>query len=520
MAAALTMGLAVGPLAVLPSSPAQASPAAAGSITVAPRVIPPAGSTVVVSGTAPAGTQVRVTLGSLSQELGAVGESGSFTSSPFDVSGEPRLLLPVSVTTHDETGELLSPAGMVDNRLFSTVSSLRVSPTSIPYGTTTQVLGRLARTDGQSALAGRSIALYEVRDDGTSVALARTVTRGDGSFLLTTVLATSGRMKAVYSGDTGQRAAASPLSARVTVAGASYPSDRPATLSAGAAASASPQGRALEERLSSSSDIDVFAFGVPRGGVHRLVLGRLPVDAVLELFDRGGHLIARSDRVGVQFEELVRYLPAGTFLVRVRSATEAASSSPYHLSFARLTGSVVLLSSRSRTEPTNDGTNLMITAELLNTTNRDQEPAVRLRCALPSGSTTARDEHWVGYAMRGYARRPLEIITRPCPSGTVLRLDVLQGTAAFGTRVPVSLTVSGARAIRWGRQYAFTTRNTTDRRSAAWWVHVVEHDTEGRITAFATEYQEPMAAHTSRTATLQVFSPLAPNSAQGVLGLF
>jgi hypothetical protein len=487
------------------------APSAASGVVVTPRAVPTGVHSVVVSGTVTPGDGVEVGVGSTTASTEPTGEGGHF-SIPVNLLGQARAPLPVHVTVRDPRGLTTTrAAGQVDNRHTSVVSSLAASPTVIPYGTTTNVTGRLLRGGGTTGLGGRRVGLYLLRDNGTSMWLTRTTTSSDGAFRFTPVLTTSARLKVVFFGD-GAHRLVSARTTRVAVGAPSAPVDHPGSLSAGRAAAASPQRRVLIDQLSSSGDIDVFAFGVARGGVHRIVLGRLPVPAVLELFHRDGRLISTSNRNGREFEELIRHLPAGTYLVRVRSASGAASSTAYHLSFTPLAAGPALLSSSVRKG--SGPTDFLVLTDVLNTSSSSLSGMLAVTCTSTAGRVTDRSQ--TGFFTLHARHRHAAYNAVFCPRGSSPRISMGHWNPTTLSPLPwVSVSIGAAVPHSDGRYYPFTVRNREPRRTPTLRIQLVEYSTEGRVSGVAEISVDPLAAGASRRergADLRFDSP--PNYAR------
>ena len=82
--------------------------------------------------------------------------------------------------------------------------------------------------------------------------------------------------------------------------------------------------------LRSAAETDWYAFTLPGRAYVSVVLGDLPRNYNLALYDAAGTRLARADHAGTRFEAVDRVLPAGTYRVRVGS-TSGSSSTAYSL---------------------------------------------------------------------------------------------------------------------------------------------------------------------------------------------
>lgn len=143
--------------------------------------------------------------------------------------------------------------------------------------------------------------------------------------------------------------------------------DRPNTR--GSATTASPQGRMLSDTIGSATDQDWYRFKTTSTRTIRVVLGSLSADYTMQLRTGKGALILQRSRTGVQVEEIIKRLPAGTYFVQVSSATGEVSPSPYTLRFDAFGASVRVLSQRTYATDTTR----YIVGEVLNGTAGPQQ---------------------------------------------------------------------------------------------------------------------------------------------------
>lgn len=125
----------------------------------------------------------------------------------------------------------------------------------------------------------------------------------------------------------------------------------------------------IVDGIEPSGDIDWFRFTTGANRYALVTLGKLAANYTLELYSSCGTKLATSARSGVQYEEIYRYLPAGTYRVRVSGVSGAHSATTYVLRFRTLAAGVLVLSYRTWTEPGK----LFVVGELLNNTGQTRK---------------------------------------------------------------------------------------------------------------------------------------------------
>jgi hypothetical protein len=110
--------------------------------------------------------------------------------------------------------------------------------------------------------------------------------------------------------------------------------------------------------------VDWYRFTLKASTTMRIVLGNLPVDASLSLYNGCSTLATTSDRSGTGTEEIFRILPKGTYAVRV-SAKGASSTDPYSLLIKSMPTGLRVVTGSSRVA----GSSLVIVGELYNGTS-------------------------------------------------------------------------------------------------------------------------------------------------------
>ena len=152
------------------------------------------------------------------------------------------------------------------------------------------------------------------------------------------------------------------LLALLPVAPVGAATDAPNTCSG--ATVAKPLNTWIADAVEPSGDVDWFRFTTASNRYALITLGKLAANYTLELYSSCGTKLATSARSGVQYEEIYRYLPAGTYRVRVSGVSGAHSATNYQVRFRSLAEGVLMLSYRTWT----DSGNLYVVGEILNNT--------------------------------------------------------------------------------------------------------------------------------------------------------
>jgi len=152
----------------------------------------------------------------------------------------------------------------------------------------------------------------------------------------------------------------------VATSAAEAATDRPNTL-AGARSTASIANNAwVREKIGTSTDQDWYRYDVPRAGQVMAVLGNLPANYSLAIYDSAGRLVRSSNHGGVGFERVIWTAPAkGTYFARVDSAG-ASSYRTYGLRIRTLPNGLSVVSQYAF-RMTNGHVSIM--AEVRNTTS-------------------------------------------------------------------------------------------------------------------------------------------------------
>jgi hypothetical protein len=120
--------------------------------------------------------------------------------------------------------------------------------------------------------------------------------------------------------------------------------------------------------ISAAKPKATFTYVVGAKTTIRFVLGDLGANYKLTLLDKSFAPITSSDRPGVQSEEIIRQLTAGTYHVVVTSPAKQYSTSPFAVKGQPLSG-VAVLSHKGRVMPNG---NFQLAVDLYNTTSVPQ----------------------------------------------------------------------------------------------------------------------------------------------------
>ena len=251
------------------------------------------------------------------------------------------------------------------------------------------------------------------------------------------------------------------------------------------------------EPLATTGDRDWFTFTLPARTTAVVTLGNLQTDSTLQLQAACGATIATSNRSGLQYEELVQTLPAGTYHVRVAAVGPGVGTRPYGIRVRTFSAQVVILSS-SGWEPTTDRPR--IAGEVLNLTRVARED-VKIKVSfydaadhlIMSQATYARRERfrpgqrsmflWSDELVPGYDHYRLSVAAAPISSYPPLTGLVVH---------PGGTTPDGF----GGLTYFGTLQNTTTHLVGIPRVMVTIYDVWGQVwnAAFTDTAPDPMAA--------------------------
>jgi PKD repeat protein/glucose/arabinose dehydrogenase len=284
---------------------------------------------------------------------------------------------------------------------------------------------------------------------------------------------------------------------------ATYVVDRPNTCAG--AGPASPLNTWVRETLPDPADVDWFRFTTSSGRYARIVLGNLPADYRLDLFAAGcgSTPLASSNRAGTQYEEIYRYLTAGTYNVRVSSAGGGSSTSLYALRFTSLAEGLTLLSYQTWVDAS--GHRKFAGDILNNTTSRRTLVKVTATTYNASGTLLATGSSY-GYVKLVTARgRTPFAISMANPSGfrTVRFVIASQVTSAS----PVSnlqVTVDSSTTDGSGRVYTGTVRNANTFPVNGTSVVAVLYGPTGVVLNAATAASSPATIAAATTASFTV----------------
>lgn len=223
-------------------------------------------------------------------------------------------------------------------------------------------------------------------------------------------------------------------------AAAVVPADAPGTCAG--ATTDSPLGTWIKDTIEPSGDVDWFRFTTTSGLRALITLGKLAADYRLDLYSSCGAVaLASSNRSGVRYEELYRYLPTGTYFVKVSGVAGAHSPTQYHLRFRSLVESVQVPSYRTWV----DGTRLFLVGELLNNTGETRR-FVKAVLTFYDSENQPIGSAWYGYShidlMKPRTRSPFGPAYAPIPAGGYDHVTVAPDPGSVTDDVPIgNLTI-------------------------------------------------------------------------------
>jgi glucose/arabinose dehydrogenase len=132
-----------------------------------------------------------------------------------------------------------------------------------------------------------------------------------------------------------------------------------------------------------AGDVDWLRFNVG-AGTYRIMLGNLPQDASLELWNGCSSLRLKADLAGTHWEEIVTTLPAGTYALKVTDKGNAAAGT-YAVRVTTLTSPVGITSARGIAS----ATQVRLVGEVINLFSGDRSVTVTARLYSSTGHLLA-----------------------------------------------------------------------------------------------------------------------------------
>jgi hypothetical protein len=249
----------------------------------------------------------------------------------------------------------------------------------------------------------------------------------------------------------------------------------------------------IDEALVAPGDIDWYRFKIvgPAGGPSRLVrivLGRLPANYRIDVYDDCGERLTGSDRAGRQYEDLFVQSEPGVLAVRVSSRKDASSTRPYQLHYDAYGPGIVVsrLLLRAR-----DGRLTVGTQIINNTGTSRRNVVVRLRHAQRCGSGCADPDGPVD-TVRIRRLAPNQVLpvalhraTPPRYAGTRVTVASWQTDAGLEVR-PLPVWVPTTTVRDGERVHGGVVENPTGGRVHDVRVTVASFDDRGRVLDAAT----------------------------------
>ena len=203
--------------------------------------------------------------------------------------------------------------------------------------------------------------------------------------------------------------------------------DAPDSCSSGIAASAKSVW--LSDSIDRSTDVDWFKFTLSKDKYVQIVLGGLPANYQLALFNPCGTKLASSNRSGRVYEEIDRSLAAGTYYVRVMGVAGKSNAKAYKLRFRPLPAGQAILSTKSYVDSLGYR---HVVGEALNNTNA-KRTYVEIDATLYNSSNkvvgTDFTYTWVDI-LGPHQRSPFELIFDPPAGYDHYRLTVSSSTTS------------------------------------------------------------------------------------------
>ncbi len=150
----------------------------------------------------------------------------------------------------------------------------------------------------------------------------------------------------------------------------------------------------VNETISTSTDVDWFRFSTTAGSRTLITLGHLAADYDLYLYSGCSTLLASSHRSGRGYDEIYRYLAAGTYRLKVVGYAGAHSPTAYALRIRPIAWGITVLSSTTWTDAAGY---LHVAGEVLNNT-ADNRRWIEI-------DATFRNSAGVALALRGRLQR-------------------------------------------------------------------------------------------------------------------
>ncbi len=254
----------------------------------------------------------------------------------------------------------------------------------------------------------------------------------------------------------------------------------------------SPTNTWLSDTIGSATDVDWYRFSNATGRYALITLGALPADYDLFLYASSScaNAIASSHRSNRAYDEIYRYLPAGTYYVKVVGFESASGSSPYQLRFRPLAEGAQIL---SYTASTDSAGYLHVVGEVLNNTG-DRRRWVQINASLRDSAGRSLGSG-VGYAELGIlaprSRSPFEVIARR-PSAyhhSSLSVTSRVTTATPVANLPITASAPYASSGRW--HFGGTVRNANASTVNLTQTLVTLYDARGGVAGLGSSWTTP-----------------------------
>lgn len=249
--------------------------------------------------------------------------------------------------------------------------------------------------------------------------------------------------------------------------------------------------------ISAAKPKATYTFSVTSATTVRFVLGDLRANYKLTLLDSSSAVVASSDRSGVQNEEIIRPVKAGTYRAVVTSPRKQYTAAPFALAGQPLSG-VAVLSHKARVLP--DG-RFQLALDVYNTTSSPRDWRGWVKFYDANGGYLDARPLWVwGAAVQprkhGYAGIGLPNWTGQAPPDGWKSYRITDVSAGRLSCIPnLTLPVTNFKVVtdpgdvgKW--RWSGLVRNTDTRRGQTAKMAVATFDARGRILAATGFYRD------------------------------
>jgi len=221
----------------------------------------------------------------------------------------------------------------------------------------------------------------------------------------------------------------------------------------------------VSAKFGKANDVDWIKFSVSSTRWYRLVVGDLPVDAVMTLYKGCSTALVSSNAAGTHWEELLRSLSPGTYALRIASVSGAQSATPYRWQVQALSGTTPLLMAKSIST-----TSIRYVGDVFNTSTSPRSITVKATMYSASGKVLkTATAHPLVTIVGGRARSPFVVSTTKPAGLSYVRITVTSTAASTATRLlSVAGTASAPTASTWKVDGTITNSSSTTAHNVAY----------------------------------------------------